>query len=176
MPQQTCVLLVLFLALALGSGARADDVYLPIVGDEFLTGVTFCRVTGVHDGDTFYIDTDGDRVRDDTVRPIGWNAPEISWGVECYGIEAKRRAQALLQDQRVALEQDERPRDGDGRLLRYVYIISDTHVLWLGAEMVSGGYARVASYPPDVRYYFRLQAIEAEARAAKRGGWGACGW
>lgn len=133
-------------------------------------------MTGVHDGDTFYIDTDADGERDDIVRPIGWDAPEMSWGVECYGVIAKRRAQALLLGQRVALERDVRDRDSFDRLLRYTYVLSDTEVIWLGSEMVSGGYARAKRYPPDTRYAVVLEALQDVAQRDSRGGWAACGW
>lgn len=44
----------------------------------------------------------------------------------------------------------------------------------LDEEMVAGGFARVSTYPPDVKYETRFIQAEEATKAAKRGMWGAC--
>jgi micrococcal nuclease len=76
---------------------------------------------------------------------------------------------ALVAQQRVILEKDVSETDQYGRLLRYVYV-GDRMV---NAELVRLGYARAPSYPPDIRHQEYLRQLEAEARRAGRGLWGA---
>lgn len=168
------LLVALLLSLVLVSPTRADSVYLPLVEARFFDRpVTWATVTKVWDGDTFDVDLDGDGVTDDRVRPIGMDAPEISFGIECYGLEAKARAVALLDGQRVALERDVSERDSYDRLLRYVYLTDGT---WFNGLMVREGYALAGCWPPDCKYTPALCEIQAEARAAGVGGWAECEW
>ena len=151
--------------------ARAERVCIPLVGRAiYARPVTWGQVCHIVDGDTFDIDTDGDGLADDRVRPIGIDTPERG---ECYYREASARAEALLLGRLVALERDKSARDRYGRLLAYVYAPSGG---WFNGIMVREGYARVAVYPPDVLYIPALQAQEAQAQAERAGGWGACGW
>jgi micrococcal nuclease len=60
-------------------------------------------------------------------------------------------------------------RDGEGRLLAYVYV-GDTI---LNAELVRQGFAQVATFPPNVKYQALFLKLQREAREAKRGLWGA---
>lgn len=167
-------LLLALLCAILCPVAHADSVYLPLVGRYFFDRpMTWATVTYVWDGDTFDIDTDGDGLTDDRVRPIGIDTPEVSFGVECYGPEAKTRAKELLDGQRVALERDVSDRDDWDRLLRYVYL---PHGQWINGTLVREGFARVTIYPPDDRYSVALYALEDLAIAEGAGGWAACGW
>lgn len=128
------------------------------------------RVTRVVDGDTLVIEIDG---REDRVRYIGVDTPEtVAPGrpVECYGREASARNKELVEGKTIRLVRDVSDRDRFDRLLRYVYV-GDTFV---NAELIRGGYATVATFPPDVREIDRLRGIEREAREARRGLWGAC--
>lgn len=166
--------IALFLLWLLALPVRADSVYLPLVGVQFFDRpVTWAKVTKVWDGDTFDVDFDGDCVSDDRVRPIGIDTPEVSFGVECYGPEAKERALALLYGQRVALERDVSERDSYDRLLRYVYLADGT---WFNGLMVREGYALAGCWPPDCACYDQLMALQTLAQADGLGGWAACGW
>jgi micrococcal nuclease len=74
-----------------------------------------------------------------------------------------------VQGKTVGLEKDVSETDGFGRLLRYV---------WLGAEMVNAtlvreGYAQASAYPPDIKYQDLFSQLQADAREAGRGLWGA---
>ena len=163
------------LAIGLPARAEAFAVFLPDVAKvRFGYPVTWATVTNVVDGDTFWADLDGDGTGDVKVRPIGWDAPETTWGKdECYGREATARARGLVDGQRVALEKDVSETDRYDRLLRYVYTARGE---WLGGVMVQEGYAKAKAYPPDTRYVARLESFQDLAQAQAAGGWGACGW
>ena len=166
------VLILAILALAIwpARAAAAGPVYVPIVGRRaILRPVTWGVVTYVWDGDTFDIDTDGDGLKDDRVRPIGIDTPE---GGECYYYPPKWRTQELIGTY-VALERDVSERDSWERLLMYVYLPDGT--FWNG-RMAREGLARVGCWEPDCAYYDTLLALQALAQAESLGGWGACGW
>ena len=91
------LLVALLVCMLAALPAQADTVNLPLVGVLFFDRpVTWATVTYVWDGDTFGVDFDGDGVKDDRVRPLGIDTPEISFGVDCYGPEAKVRARESL--------------------------------------------------------------------------------
>jgi len=121
-------------------------------------------VIRVVDGDTLVVELDG---RQERVRLIGVDTPEVHGQVEPYGAEASAFAQERLTGAEVSLELDVGERDRYGRLLAY---------LWLGDEMFNEtllreGYAQVMTVPPNVKYADRFVALEREARAADRGLW-----
>lgn len=124
-------------------------------------------VARVIDGDTIEL-SDGSRVR-----YIGMNTPETvdpRKPVECFGKEAAAKNRELVQDKTVRLEKDVENRDKYGRLLRYVWVSST----FINLELVREGYARIYTFPPNVKYYEQFLAAEREAREAKRGLWGGC--
>jgi micrococcal nuclease len=90
-------------------------------------------------------------------------------GIEALGPPATEANRHLVQGQHVWLELDVPLRDGEGRLLAYVYV-GDT---MLNAELVRQGYAQVATFPPNVKYQALFLKLQREAREAKRGLWGA---
>ena len=45
---------------------------------------------------------------------------------------------------------------------------------FINGDLVKDGYARAKAYPPNVRYKAQFAALEAEARANRRGLWGSC--
>jgi micrococcal nuclease len=133
-------------------------------------GSVTVRVDRVVDGDTakvFY------RGESEYVRYIGIDTPEsVDPGspVECYGEEARRFNERLLQPGRVRLEFGPERRDRYGRLLAYVYV-SD---VMLNAELVRRGFAETLTIPPNDAESDRFERLESEARNAGRGLWGAC--
>lgn len=121
-------------------------------------------VTRVVDGDTFVLEG-GERVR-----LIGIDAPESvkpNSPVECFGHEASNFLKQMIEGKRVRLERDVSDRDRYGRLLRYAYLDGQL----LNAELVAAGYARVATYPPDVRETEGLRLAEKQAQGAGVGLW-----
>ena len=137
-----------------GAGARAG-------------GATVARVV---DGDTIVL-RGGERVR-----YIGMDTPEsVKPGtpVQCYAKAAGRENERLVAGRRVRLRYDAERRDRYGRTLAYVYRARDG--LFVNAELVRRGYARVLTIPPDDAHAGLFRRLAARAREARRGLWGACG-
>ena len=89
--------------------------------------------------------------------------------VECFGHESSEYNAGLVLGKTVALEKDVSETDQFGRLLRYVWLDGEM----VNATLVRDGYAQASSYPPDVKYQALLSTLQAEARDAGRGLWGA---
>ncbi len=122
----------------------------------------------VVDGDTIRVDIGGKVY---PVRYIGMDAPETrvpEQPAEPYGPEASAKNAELVAGETVRLEKDVSETDRYGRLLRYVWV-GDVMV---NAELVRLGFARVSTFPPDVKYQDLFLRTEREARAAGRGLWG----
>ena len=131
-------------------------------------------VTHPVDGDTIEV-----RINDviERVRLIGIDTPESvarNRPVECYGVEAKvRMAELLPVGSEVRLERDIEARDKYGRLLAYVFRVSDgVHINLL---LVQEGFAEARPFAPNTTRQGELDQAEAEAKAAHRGLWPACG-
>ena len=124
------------------------------------------KVTRVIDGDTIEIEG-GKRIR-----LIGMDTPELNKSGEtgCYGREAYDYANKLLAGQMVRLEKDVSEMDRYGRLLRFVYL-GDTLI---NEKLVRDGYARVYTYPPDVKYNDKFLESEKYASENNLGLWSAC--
>ncbi len=124
------------------------------------------NVTRIVDGDT--IEVTGER----KVRYIGMDTPETkhpSKGKEPYGEEATAANTRLVEGKRVMLVKDVSETDRYDRLLRYVFLEDGTFV---NLKLVEYGYARVSTFPPDVRFADVFLEAERIARAANRGLWG----
>jgi micrococcal nuclease len=127
-------------------------------------------VLKVTDGDTIHVRY---QARDERVRLIGVNTPEVDWyggEAQCFGDEAGRYAQGRLIGATVRLVFDVDLRDRYERLLAYVYLGSELFNLTL----VQQGYARADPVPPDTRMASLFESAEAQARQAGRGLWSAC--
>lgn len=151
------------------------------------------RVVYVADGDTIVVDTgqpaDGAAhyvlkgipiYRYERVRFVGGvDAPEI-WGgaagmPEAYAYQAKWAIWRLLAGQEVRLAiRPERPRDGFGRLLAYVYVDYRGDWILANAELIRRGLGRLDPrfHRPGDRYYEHLWQMQIEALVARRGIWG----
>lgn len=125
----------------------------------------FYKVARVVDGDTIQLDN-GEKVR-----YIGVDTPETKHPrkpVEYFGKEASAKNKNLVGGKKVRLEFDVQKRDRYRRLLAYVYLDDGTFV---NAELVSLGYAKVWTIPPNVRYQELFIQLQREAQKAKRGLW-----
>lgn len=125
------------------------------------------NVVRVIDGDTIQVEIAGQPF---TVRYIGIDTPETKHptkGVQPWGPEASERNRQLVESKTVSLERDVSDTDRFGRLLRYVYV-DDAMV---NEVLVREGYARVSTFPPDIRYVARFITLEREAIVAGRGLW-----
>jgi len=162
------VLLVLVCLAALaacGRSARSSSVAVPGAN-----GVVVREV----DGDTIRARIAG---REERVRFIGIDTPETKdprKPVQCFGREAAARTARLLPPGTpLRLVRDVEERDQYGRLLAYVYRARDN--LFVNLALARDGYAVTLTYPPNVAHADELAAAVAEARAADRGLWSACG-
>lgn len=127
------------------------------------------QVSRLVDGDTMEVVMGG---KSYTVRYIGIDTPETiapNTPVQWMGKEASAENKSLVEGKTVYLEKDVSETDKYGRLLRYVYVGN----LFVNAELVRKGYAKVSTYPPDVKYQSLFLQMQQEARAANRGLWGA---
>ncbi len=129
-------------------------------------GPTRARVVAVTDGDTVTLEN-GDKLRYLLV-----DTNEITGGHnDCFGQEARQYNLELVLDQTVSIAYDVECRDRYGRLLGYVSV-SGREVNRL---LVERGYACVLYIPPDgAARHDEYQALEDQARAERRGMWGAC--
>jgi micrococcal nuclease len=100
------------------------------------------------------------------------DAPEsTSEPVECFGANAAALNAALVLGKRVTLDHDVECEDRFGRTLAYVSVDG----LEVSSLMLERGYACVMHVPPNGNDRAgELRALEAAARAARRGLWGAC--
>jgi len=161
-----------------GSGAIAS------IGVLIAGGLTGCGTTTtespatitvrrVVDGDTIIVRIEG---RDERVRLIGVDTPETvdpRRPVGCFGKEASDHTKSLLSDgTAVRLERDAEQRDRYGRLLAYVYRLSDG--LFVNDELLRDGYGQLLTIPPNVTHVERFRASQRAARESGVGLWSAC--
>src|SRR2546428_12216767 len=129
--------------------------------------VNVLKVTG---GDTIHVLYGG---RDQRVRLIGVNPPEVPWyggRGQCFGANAGLYAKRRLSGQTVRLSFDVDRFDRYGRLLAYIYLGDELFNLTL----VRFGYAVADPVPPDTGMASAFATAQAEARQQGRGLWSAC--
>ncbi|OIO81082.1 MAG: hypothetical protein COW11_00515 [Candidatus Omnitrophica bacterium CG12_big_fil_rev_8_21_14_0_65_43_15] len=122
-------------------------------------------VKRVIDGDTIVL---GNNER---VRYIGVNTPETHHpkkGIEYYGPEAADFNKKLVLGKNVRLEFDVEKYDKYGRTLAYVYLGDG---IFVNAELVKLGYARVMSIRPNTRYSELFKRLQQEAKTKRLGLW-----
>jgi micrococcal nuclease len=129
-------------------------------------GPAEATVSRVIDGDTIVL-TSGVRIRYLLV-----NTPETTNGHhDCYGADATRANAALVEGQHVELGYDVACTDRYGRTLAYVAAAG----VDVNAYLIERGYACLLHIPPDGdARAAEFKQLEAEAKAARRGLWGAC--
>lgn len=116
-------------------------------------------VTRVVDGDTIVATVNG---RSEKIRFIGINTPESVHPNKSKNTEEGRQASAFtkeqLQGKEVLLEFDVQQRDKYGRLLAYVYLNNKM----FNETLLEKGYAKIATYPPNVKYVEKFKAISGD--------------
>jgi endonuclease YncB( thermonuclease family) len=123
------------------------------------------KVVRVIDGDTVQLETG------ESLRYIGIDTPETKHPrkpVQHFGKEASAFNAKLVFGQDILVEFDIQQRDKYGRLLGYVFLRDGTFV---NAELVKKGYAKVYTYPPNVKYAELFTKLQAEALKQQRGLW-----
>ena len=130
------------------------------------------KVSRVIDGDTIELTT-GEKVR-----YIGINTPETvhpQMSSQCFGEESSSKNKELVEGQVVYLEKDVSETDKYGRLLRYVYLLSqDSSQIFINDYLVREGYARVSTFPPDVKYQDVFLTSQKAAQQENLGLWTSC--
>jgi len=125
------------------------------------------KVVRIIDGDTFEING-GIKVR-----LIGIDTPEMknqNKTIDCFAQESKRKLETMIGGKEVVLVKDISETDKYGRLLRYVYLGNEM----VNDTLVKEGYARISTFPPDVKFKDQFLADERQAREANFGLWSAC--
>lgn len=125
------------------------------------------KVERIVDGDTLEVTMKGKKEK---VRLIGVDTPETkkpNTPVMFYGKEASAFTKKRLEKETVELEFDVDKKDQYDRFLVYV---------WIGEELfnrtlVQEGYARIATYPPNVKYVDAFKQDQETARNKKKGLW-----
>lgn len=133
------------------------------------------RIERVVDGDTVVVE--GNK----KIRYIGIDTPETvdpRRGVGCFGKEASDKNKSLVEGKYVRLEKDVSDTDTYGRLLRYVWVYETPDAtgsgIFVNEVLVKEGYARAATFPPDVRYADLFRKLQESARQENKGLWNAC--
>ncbi|MEA2826416.1 MAG: micrococcal nuclease [Actinomycetota bacterium] len=128
-------------------------------------------VDRVVDGDTLIV-AGGHRIR-----LIGVDTPETKdprRPVQCFGQEASSFLTALLpRGTGIRLVGDVEARDVYDRTLAYAYRLPDG--LFVNADLVRQGFARILTIPPNVAHTDEFVVLAQQAREAGRGLWSACG-
>ena len=165
---------VLAAALLAGCGSPAAEPAVP-GGLPVPPGAQVASVVRAVDGDTVVLRGESEGplpARPTKVRLLEIDAPEVFEQPECFGPEAAKRVGELLRPgARVRVEADRDLTDRYGRMLLYVWTDAGTSVQ---EALVADGFARTVLFRPNDRYIDELRAVEAAARAADRGLWGAC--
>lgn len=132
-------------------------------------------VTKVIDGDTIYIKIEGQTA---SVRLIGIDTPETvdpRRPVGCFGKKASEETKRLLEGKNVILTKDVSETDKYNRLLKYVFLpLGEGENLFVNDYLIRQGFAKILTYPPDIKYDSRFLQAEKEARDNLRGLWGEC--
>ncbi|WP_019139304.1 thermonuclease family protein [Peptoniphilus timonensis] len=138
------------------------------------------KVLRVIDGDTIEIDRGNGKEK---VRFILVDTPETvhpKKGVQFFGKEASNFTKSNLTGKTIYLQKDISETDRYGRLLRYIWTErpssdnpsnDEIRAKCFNAILLSGGYANVATFPPDIKYVDLFRNIEKEARDNGAGLW-----
>ena len=169
-----------------GFKPSVEQVALPTQRTQALPGVATSSATGgvegeraqvveVVDGDTMKVSLQG---QEKTVRLIGIDTPETvdpRRPVGCFGKEASREAKKLLEGKMVILQKDVSETDKYNRLLRLVFLpLEDGRILFVNDYLIRAGFAKIYTYPPDVKFNDQFMQAEKEAREMSKGLWDKC--
>lgn len=130
-----------------------------------LANSEIAKVVKVTDGDTVQL-SDGRKLR-----YIGVDTPETvdpRRGIGCYGKQASEKNRELVLGKEIIIEKDISDTDKFGRLLRYVYVDG----IMINQLLISEGFGKAKSYPPDIKYQEQFREAEKLAREQRRGLWG----
>jgi micrococcal nuclease len=136
-------------------------VFLFFLKNKQEPNLTSVLVTKIIDGDTIEIQ------RNQKIRLIGIDTPESG---NCYFDESKNFLSNLILNKQIKLEIDVSETDKYQRLLRYIYLDN----ILINDYLVSQGYAKIYTVPPDIKYQKLFQESQNLARNENRGLWQKC--
>lgn len=137
-------------------------------------------VSNVVDGDTIDVELMGKTKR---VRMILVDTPETKHpriGKEFYGPEASKFITELLLGKYIYLEKDTSDTDRYDRYLRYIWLDkpmtpyptdNELKTLNVSGILISNGYGKVVTFPPDTKYKEQFELFERQAKSKKLGMW-----
>ncbi|SHI74505.1 Endonuclease YncB, thermonuclease family [Geosporobacter subterraneus DSM 17957] len=156
-----------FIAEALGAKVDWDAATKTVVIKSGAAATTY-KVLRVVDGDTLEIEYNGAKEK---VRLIGVDTPESVHPDAAknneFGEIASIFTKGLLEGKEIELEFDVQERDKYGRLLAYVWINGKMY----NKTLLEEGYAKVATFPPNVKYVEDFKALQTVARDGNKGLW-----
>ena len=125
----------------------------------------------VIDGDTF-VTADSDYIR-----LIGINAPElmkISVEDSLFADSAAAFLKNLIEGKTIKLSFERKLYDSHARLLVYAWVLdcNGNDSLFVQAELLKAGLARIYHYPKVRKYYYIFQNLKRTARRKRLGIWG----
>ena len=163
-------LLCFFLVIFINLSCQPEQSSTSIKGTNIKSERIFRSIFRVIDGDTFWLKDNNGQI--EKVRLIGIDAPESRRSkhkdIQRFGKESKDFLVKFLKDKKVALEYDVQKTDQYGRTLAYVYLEDGT---FLNNYLIRNGYAKVVTFPPNVRNHKQLLESERYARKNKLGMW-----
>jgi micrococcal nuclease len=160
MKKQSITALLLLICIAITAGCQEKTASSNPNREQVI-------VDRVVDGDTFEIQRNGKKEK---VRLIGIDTPETkkpNTPVMFYGKEASDYTKKRLEKKTVGLEWDVDREDQYNRLLAYVWIEDELY----NRTLVREGYARIATFPPNVKYVDSFKKDQEEARQKGKGLW-----
>lgn len=120
------------------------------------------------DGDT--IDVELENGKTERVRLLLIDTPETKHpqlGVQPFGPEASEFTKETLEGKEVEMEFDVSERDRYGRVLAYIWLEGQM----FNQDLLERGLARVAIYPPDIKYVDEFEQTQETARKNRIGIW-----
>lgn len=141
--------------------------------DRATENTPYYDVVRIADGDTLTIEQDNTKV---TLRLLGIDTPEKDGPFtdqECYGDEATMTITNIIGDEKVRYEFDESSDAYDRYDRALVYLYTEDGV-FVNAELVARGAARLYEQNTIHREYNLLKRLSEEARVEGRGLWTAC--
>ena len=161
------LLLFVLIFILLSGGDEAQIIPFKVLYGYTVKGT----VARVIDGDTFVL-TDSEHVR-----MLGVDTPELDDADSFYVFyanKAKHLTDSLINGKRVKLTFETKTRDMFDRILAYVWLTdaAGKDSVFVQAEQLKAGYARIRYYPKGKRYYDIFYNLRRTAMKNNLGIWG----
>lgn len=158
-----------FIAESLGAVVGWDSDSKTVLVNSDIDKIMLYKILRIIDGDTLVASRNG---VEESVRLIGVDTPEIFINGQQVNdpqaIAALEYAKTALTGRFAELELDVEERDQYGRLLAYIWLDG----VMLNKVLLENGIAKVATYPPNVKYLDEFTVSEKLAQDKKLGIWG----